>query len=104
MAVTQLALARVTSLSARPQATGPALAIADHAHVLRGALALAPGACAADAEGIHKIQHVVVIMQENRCSTPTSGRIPGADGIPGGVCVPDPLHGGCVKPFSRRPR
>ena len=49
--------------------------------------------------GIHKIQHVVVIMQENRSFDQYFGTYPGADGIPHGVCVPDPVNGGCVKPF-----
>jgi phospholipase C len=49
--------------------------------------------------GIHKIQHVVVIMQENRSFDTYFGTYPGADGIPHGVCVPDPLNGGCVAPF-----
>jgi len=67
-----------------------------------GALSLLPFAAAADAapsEGIHNIQHVVMIMQENRSFDSYFGTYPGADGIPAGVCVPDPLHGGCVKPF-----
>jgi len=49
--------------------------------------------------GIHKIKHVIVIMQENRTFDSYFGTFPGADGIPPGVCVPDPFHGGCVKPF-----
>jgi phospholipase C len=49
--------------------------------------------------GIHKIQHVVIIMQENRSFDTYFGTYPGADGIPHGVCVPDPLSGGCVAPF-----
>jgi phospholipase C len=49
--------------------------------------------------GIHKIRHVVVIMQENRSFDHYFGTYPGADGIPSGVCVPDPHNGGCVKPF-----
>jgi phospholipase C len=54
---------------------------------------------AAPIEGIHKIQHVVMIMQENRSFDSYFGTYPGARGIPVGVCVPDPLNGGCVKPF-----
>src|SRR6185437_12530136 len=49
--------------------------------------------------GIHKIKHVIVIMQENRSFDSYFGTFPGAHGIPKGVCVPDPLHRGCVKPF-----
>jgi phospholipase C len=49
--------------------------------------------------GIHKIRHVVIIMQENRSFDSYFGTYPGADGIPAGTCVPDPLHGGCVAPY-----
>jgi len=54
--------------------------------------------------GIHKIQHVIIIMQENRSFDSYFGTYPGADGIPmkGGkptVCSPDPLTGQCVAPF-----
>jgi phospholipase C len=49
--------------------------------------------------GIHKIKHVVVIMQENRSFDSYFGTYPGADGIPNGVCVPDPATGGCVRPY-----
>jgi len=58
--------------------------------------------------GIHKIQHVVVIMQENRSFDSYFGTYPGADGIPGLAgnpgtvpCLPDPA-GGCAKPFHDR--
>ena len=54
--------------------------------------------------GIHKIQHVIVIMQENRSFDTYFGTYPGADGIPMAngvptVCVPDPATGGCDRPF-----
>ena len=52
---------------------------------------------------IHKIKHVVIIMQENRSFDHYFGTYPGADGIPPGVCVPDPQNGGCVKPFHDPP-
>ena len=59
--------------------------------------------------GIHKIRHVVVIMQENRSFDSYFGTYPGADGIPGlagnpgGVpCLPDPARGSCVRPFHDR--
>src|SRR2546430_11155904 len=50
-------------------------------------------------EGIHKIRHVVVIVQENRSFDSYFGTYPGADGIPPDVCVPDPKYGGCVRLF-----
>ena len=45
--------------------------------------------------GVHKIKHVIVIMQENRSFDYYFGTFPGADGIPmkngkPTVCVPDP--------------
>jgi phospholipase C len=54
--------------------------------------------------GIHKIRHVIVIMQENRSFDDYFGTYPGADGIrmSGGVptaCVPDPLAGTCQRPY-----
>ncbi|HTD47173.1 MAG TPA: alkaline phosphatase family protein [bacterium] len=59
---------------------------------------------AADLSGIHKIQHIVVIMQENRSFDHYFGTYPGADGIPmqngmPTVCATDPRSGRCVKPF-----
>jgi hypothetical protein len=55
-------------------------------------------------QDIHKIQHIVVIMQENRSFDSYFGTYPGADGIPMAngqptVCVPDPQTGQCTKPF-----
>lgn len=54
--------------------------------------------------GIHKIKHIIVIMQENRSFDSYFGTFPGADGIPmtngvPTVCVPDPQSGQCVKPY-----
>jgi phospholipase C len=62
--------------------------------------ALVPGrAEAARLTGIHKIRHVVVIMEENRSFDSYFGTYPGADGIPRGVCVPDPQRGRCKRPY-----
>src|SRR5437899_2709974 len=54
--------------------------------------------------GIDKIDHVIIIMQENRSFDSYFGTYPGADGIPmqGGVptvCLPDPLTNGCQRPY-----
>jgi phospholipase C len=63
-------------------------------------LLLAPiGRAEAASGGIHDIKHVVMIMQENRSFDSYFGTYPGANGIPADVCVPDPLHGGCVRPY-----
>jgi len=48
---------------------------------------------------IHKIQHVVVIQQENRSFDSYFGTYPGADGLPPGTCVPAPNGGPCVRPY-----
>jgi phospholipase C len=48
--------------------------------------------------GLAKIQHFVFIMQENRSFDHYFGTYPGAEGLPPGVCVPDPSGGPCVAP------
>ena len=60
--------------------------------------------------GIHKIRHVVIIMQENRSFDTYFGTYPKADGIPGLAghpgkvpCVPDyPNTSRCVRPYHDR--
>jgi phospholipase C len=52
---------------------------------------------------IHKIKHVIIIMQENRSFDSYFGTYPGADGIAmqngvPTVCVPNP-GGACVRPY-----
>jgi phospholipase C len=59
----------------------------------------AGGGAANEPTGIHLIRHVVVIMQENRSFDSYFGTYPGADGIPKGVCVPDPLTETCRRPY-----
>jgi phospholipase C len=44
------------------------------------------------------IQHVVILMQENRSFDSYFGTFPGADGIPRGVCVPT-ASGRCARPY-----
>ncbi|MDQ2909404.1 MAG: phospholipase [Actinomycetota bacterium] len=66
-----------------------------------------PRAHAASLAGIHKIKHVVIVMQENRSFDSYFGTYPGADGLPrrnGGfsVCVPDPKTAICAKPYHDR--
>jgi phospholipase C len=86
----------VAAMDRSPTPTRRASIVALAAVVLL--LALVPGAEAVGG-GIHNIQHVVMIMQENRSFDSYFGTYPGANGIPAGVCEPDPLNGGCVKPF-----
>jgi phospholipase C len=61
------------------------------------------GSGSGNAVGIHKIKHVVMIMQENRSFDQYFGTYPGADGIPmkngvPTVCAPDPILKTCIKP------
>jgi phospholipase C len=54
--------------------------------------------------GIHKIRHVVIIMQENRSFDSFFGTFPGADGFPAKngqftVCVPDSRTRRCDRPY-----
>src|SRR5215813_6451377 len=80
----------------------PASVIAVGVMVAVGATLLAQSAgrsAGAVAVGIHKIKHIIVIMQENRSFDHYFGAFPGADGIPAGVCIPDPRHSGCRKPW-----
>ena len=57
---------------------------------------------------IHKIKHIIIIMQENRSFDTYFGTYPGAEGIPRNrngefaVCVPNPATGVCDKPFHNR--
>jgi phospholipase C len=59
----------------------------------------------ASAGDIHKIKHVVVIMQENRSFDQYFGTYPGANGLPRDShgkftsCIPDPHAGHCAAPF-----
>jgi phospholipase C len=58
--------------------------------------------------GIHKIRHVIIVMQENRSFDSYFGTFPGADGLPrsptGGftTCVPNDHTGACDRPFHDR--
>jgi phospholipase C len=59
--------------------------------------------------GIHKIRHVVIIMQENRSFDSYFGTYPGADGIPGLAgnpgtlpCLSNPATRACAHPFHDR--
>ena len=61
-------------------------------------------AAAGEAEGIYKIEHIIIIMQENRSFDHYFGTYPGADGIPMDdgvptVCSSDPATGQCQKPY-----
>jgi phospholipase C len=77
--------------------------------VTGGVAMLAASCCGAAADearppqrGLDPIQHIVIIMQENRSFDSYFGTYPGANGIPQGVCVPlNPAKPGqgCTAPF-----
>ena len=58
--------------------------------------------------GIHKIQHVIIVMQENRSFDSYFGTYPGADGLPRTAsgrfssCVPSRAARRCFRPFHDR--
>lgn len=52
--------------------------------------------------GLAKIKHFVFIMQENRSFDSYFGTYPGADDIPPGACLPNPVGGPCVAPYHDR--
>jgi phospholipase C len=76
---------------------------------LVAALLFGPGGsvktAAAAAGDIHKIKHVIIIMQENRSYDEYFGTFPGGTGLPRNkdgsfaVCVPDPANNTCVRPY-----
>src|SRR3954462_3201345 len=53
-----------------------------------------------------KLDHLIFIVQENRSFDHYFGTFPGADGFPTtpsgeiDVCVPDPVLGGCSRPYE----
>ena len=69
---------------------------------ISGVLALTAVGPAVAAPSSTPIQHVIIIMQENRSFDSYFGTFPGADGIPNGTCVPLSLSqpsAGCLAPF-----
>ena len=63
-----------------------------------------PTGCYLVPPGIHKIKHVIMIMQENRSFDSYFGTYPGADGLPAQnasskICVPDSQTESCVSPY-----
>jgi phospholipase C len=72
--------------------------------VQRPAVGAARAPAAVGGHDIHRIRHVVVIMQENRSFDSYFGTFPGADGLPASdgrftVCAPDPREGSCDFPY-----
>ena len=62
------------------------------------------GSPSTTSHGFQNIQHVIIIVQENRSFDHYFGTFPGADGIPAKdghftACVPDQLKHDCARPF-----
>ena len=96
-------LAPVARLLTVPVALGFALLAGGCGAAHRHPPAPAPAPPPARGGDLHKIRHVVIIMQENRSFDSYFGTYPGADGIPARdgrftVCNPDP-RGGCRVPY-----
>jgi phospholipase C len=73
----------------------------------RGAQSTSSASAATIPQGIHKIRHIVIIMQENRSFDNYFGTYPGAAGFPmrhgqPAICVPNPVTHNCVKPYHDR--
>jgi phospholipase C len=97
LAVAAIALGALASCGGAAKPNGPGRPSLPNTTVLR------------TPTGVHKIQHVVVIIQENRSFDSYFGTYPGADGIPGLAgnsgtvpCLPDPRLGGCDPPYHDR--
>jgi len=60
------------------------------------------------AAGIMNLDHLIIVVQENRSFDHYFGTFPGADGIPRtpdgrfSVCIPDPEAGRCARPYHDR--
>src|ERR1700694_5904755 len=95
-------------MAGQSQAVRRRLALAVVLTVLAGCVGgCSSGGPASDTalRGIHKIQHVIVLMQENRSFDSYFGTFPGANGIPftngtPSVCSPDPKTKKCVAPYG----
>jgi phospholipase C len=97
-----LLAAAVAACSAPALVSGPPQHDHPHGELVRGGAA----GTYVVAPGIHKIKHVIIVMQENRSFDSYFGTYPGVDGIPmrngvPTVCVPDPAHA-CTRPFHDR--
>jgi len=102
--VAGLAAACTSGHSASSTSSSAPIGIAPAPGCPVGEVAGGPKGCYVVPAGIHKIKHVIVIMQENRSFDTYFGTFPGADGIPmkdgvPTVCVPNPLTHVCDKPF-----
>ena len=74
---------------------GPVAVLAVGLSSVGGCLGWSGGDDATGDDGIHRIKHVIVIIQENRSFDSYSARFPGAEGLSGierrfSVCLPDP--------------
>ncbi len=97
------AIAAAGAISLALLAPGPSAAVPP-AHSSQAPASQADPNGQADVSGIHKIRHVIVIMQENRSFDSYFGTYPGANGIPmrdgvPTVCSSNPMTGNCDRPY-----
>ena len=100
MSICRTGLARAAAWLAMLPATAGLMSCTGPAHRPDGSDPVRPSASPTTRpyvipKGIHKIRHVIVIMQENRSFDSFFGTYPRADGIPmrgrtPAVCVPNP--------------
>src|ERR671936_739817 len=82
----------LVACAVQPAQLSPTVATPNQQLAVSGTSPAKPGVT--DSTGIHKIQHVVIIMQENHSFDNYFGTFPGADGIPRDkhgnlkVCIP----------------
>jgi phospholipase C len=101
LAAVALVAGTVLATALASSGSASAVRVARPHHAIRQELVAAP-----PLTGIHKIQHVIVIMQENRSFDSYFGTYPGADGIPGLAgnpgtvpCLPRRKSKVCDKPY-----
>jgi phospholipase C len=98
--VTALLAACTSTSTSTSRSTPPPVPSPKHSgEIVRGG----PDGTYLVSSGIHKIKHVIIVMQENRSFDSYFGTYPGATGIPmsdgkPAVCVPDP-RSGCTRPY-----
>ena len=99
--VTALSLAAIMGLTFGPLHRATPLA---HASVVHEPAKVQVVAASLPAADLHRIKHVIVIMQENRSFDSYFGTFPGADGLPTvngqfTTCLPNPQGGPCLRPY-----
>jgi phospholipase C len=97
--VTAMAVAAVAAVAIGSRSAGRSVAAPDHT---------TPARQVDPQQGIHKIKHIIVVMQENRSFDSYFGTFPGAEGLPRSPsgrftsCVPNAITHVCQRPYHDR--